>query len=159
MARLKYGSIAPEGMERLRAMSSYIETSGLDPALVELVYLRVSQVNGCSYCVDLHWRNLRNLGVDDQKLNAVLLWWEMPFFQDKECAAFAWAESVTRLDNQRVTDQQYDTAKRHFSDKEMVDLTLAISFMNALNRMGMAFHLTPRDPNAKHKPGGMAAAL
>lgn len=158
MARLKYGSIAPEGMERLRALSSYIEASGLDHALVEMVYLRISQVNGCSYCVDLHWRNLRNLGVDDQKLNAVVLWWEMPFF-DRERAAFAWAEAVTRLENQRVTDQQYEAAKRHFSDKQMVDLTLAISHMNALNRMGMAFHLIPRDPTAKQEPGGMAAAL
>jgi AhpD family alkylhydroperoxidase len=158
---MKYGSVAPEGIQRLRDLSSYIEASGLDPALVELVYFRVSQVNGCSYCVDLHWRNLRNLGADEQKLNGVVLWWEMPFFTDRERAALRWAEAVTRLADQRVPDEEYSAVKRHFGDKELVDLTLAISFMNALNRMGMAFHLTPRDPNRKPErdAGGLAAAL
>lgn len=146
MSRLSYSSIAPEGFGHFRALNRYIEGSGLELSLIHIVYLRVSQINGCPYCVDLHWSDARREGVDDRKLNGVILWREMPFFNDRERAALAWAEAVTRLEHQHVSDEEYTKAREQFNDKEISDLTFAVAHMNALNRIAIAFHNTPHVP-------------
>lgn len=143
MARLPYASIAPEGTKHLYALHGYLAKSEVGEGLLNLVYLRVSQINGCPYCVDLHWQDARKSGEDDRRLNAVIVWRDTPFFTDRERAALAWAETVTHLRNQHVSDEEYQNAKNLFTDKEFVDLTLAIALMNALNRIGIGLHQTP----------------
>lgn len=143
MSRLRYADLAPEGFKHLRALSDYLANSEFGESLLNLVYLRVSQINGCPYCVDLHWGDARASGEDPQKLNAVVVWRETPWFNERERAALNWAEAVTRLINRRVADEDYEYAKSQFTDKELVDLTLAVSQMNALNRITIAFHETP----------------
>ena len=143
MARLPYASLAPEAYKCLRALSDYLLKSGLGEDLLNLVYLRISQINGCPYCVDLHWRDAIKAGEDPEHLNAVVLWRDMPFFTDREKAALAWAEAVTRLRDQRVSDEEFENARHHFTDKKLVDLTFAIANMNALNRIAIAMHQTP----------------
>jgi AhpD family alkylhydroperoxidase len=143
MARLSYPTIAPEGLKHIRALGEYLEKSELGESLLNLVYMRVSQINGCPYCLDLHWRDLRKLGEDEQKLNGLILWRDMPFFSERERAALAWAEAATLLRDQHVSDAEYENARQHFTDKELVDLTLAIAHMNSLNRIAISFHVTP----------------
>lgn len=146
MLRLPYLKIAPEGFRPFRDLAQYLEGSSLGTPLLNLVYLRVSQINGCSYCTDTHWRDARSDGHGERKLNGVLLWREMPFFDQRERAALAWAEAVTRLERGEVTDADFAAAREVFEEKELVDLTFAIAHMNALNRVGIAFHLTPAVP-------------
>jgi AhpD family alkylhydroperoxidase len=146
MSRLPYASISPDGFQPLQTLSDYAKQSGLESALLHIVYLRISQINGCPYCIDLHWRDARAEGVDERKLNGVVLWRDMPFFSDRERAALAWAEAVTLLRDQHVSDEEFGKARAHFNDKELVDLTLAIANMNALNRVAIAFHSVPVAP-------------
>ncbi|HEX8921735.1 MAG TPA: carboxymuconolactone decarboxylase family protein [Pyrinomonadaceae bacterium] len=153
MSRLRYADLSPEGFKHLRALSDYLTKSEFGESLLNLVYLRVSQINGCPYCVDLHWGDARASGEDMQKLNAVVVWRETPWFSERERAALNWAEVVTRLRDQRVSDEDYEYAKSQFTDKELVDLTLAVAQMNALNRITIAFHQTPVDEAPSRRPG------
>lgn len=143
MSRLPYATIAPEGFGHILALSNYLVKSELGEKLLNLVYLRVSQINGCPYCVDLHWRDARKSSEDERRLNALIVWRDTPFFTERERAALAWAEAVTRLRDRHVSDEEFEKAKSQFTDKELVDLTFAISHMNALNRIAIAFHVTP----------------
>ena len=105
MSRLPYASISPDGFQPFRTLDKYLKTSsGLESTLLHIVYLGVSQINGCPYCVDLQWRDARAEGEDERKLNGVVLWRDMPFFSQRERAALAWAEAVTRLRDQHVSD-------------------------------------------------------
>lgn len=153
MSRLRYADLSPEGFKHLRALSDYLATSEFGESLLNLVYLRVSQINGCPYCVDLHWGEALTSGADMQKLNAVLVWRETPWFSERERAALNWAEVVTRLRDQRVSDEDYEYAKSQFTDKELIDLTLSVSHMNALNRIAIAFHQTPAGEAPSRRPG------
>src|SRR5690606_34400585 len=113
--------------------------------LVELVYLRVSQINNCAYCLDMHTRDLVKKGVSIEKLALVQAWREAgKLFYEVECAALAWAETVTRVAETGVPDSAYQDARSVFSEKELVDLTIAISLMNAFNRMAISFRNTPQ---------------
>lgn len=142
-SRLDYAHAAPEGMKALGVAHSYVAASGLGKALVELAYLRVSQINGCAYCVDLHWRDLVKAGEDQRKLNSVITWKEAPFFNARERAAFAWAESLTNLAQTGAPDADYARVTSEFSEKEVADLTIVISLMNAMNRVGVGSRLAP----------------
>ena len=141
--RLDFAKAAPEGARMLAQLHGYVAKSGLDPALIDLVYLRISQINGCAYCVDLHWRDAMKKGVEPRKLNAVAAWEEMPFFSPGERAAFAWAESLTLVAATKAPDAIYEAARAQFSDKELADLTYAIAVMNAYNRLGVGFRKLP----------------
>jgi AhpD family alkylhydroperoxidase len=142
MPRLPYASISPEAHRHMLALSDYLAKSKLGK-LLDLVYLRVSQINGCPYCVDAHWRDLVKLGEDPERLNSLVVWRGTHYFTERERAALAWAEVVTRLRDQEVPDEEYTAMRRHFTDKEVVDLSFAVANMNALNRVAMAFHVTP----------------
>jgi AhpD family alkylhydroperoxidase len=141
--RIPYAKIAPQAFQALMALEKHVRESGLERALVHLVDLRVSQINGCAYCVDMHSKDLRAEGESEQRVYALPVWRETPFYSDKERAALAWAEAVTTLGGDHVGDAVFAEARRVFSDRELVELTLAISTVNAWNRMIIAFRTVP----------------
>jgi AhpD family alkylhydroperoxidase len=143
--RLDYNHIAPAGAKALGGVYGYVLQSGLSPVLVDLVYLRVSQINNCAYCLDMHTRDLLKKGVKVEKLALVQAWEEAGnLFDERERAALAWAESVTRVAQTGVPDEAYEAARAVFDERELVDLTIAIGLMNTYNRMAISFRNTPQ---------------
>ena len=143
--RLDYNQIAPNGVKALGAVYGYVTQSGLPTELVELVYLRVSQINNCAYCLDMHTRDLLEKGQKIEKIALVQAWAEAGnLFNRRERAALAWAETVTRVAESGVSDEEYQAVRAVFEEKELVDLTIAISLMNAYNRMAISFRNTPQ---------------
>ena len=143
--RIDYTKIAPAGVKALSGVYGYILQSGLSDVLVELVYLRISQINGCAYCLDLHTRALLKKGVKIEKLALVQVWREAEvLFDERERAALAWAESVTRVAETAIPDEDFESASRVFNEKELVDLTIAIGLMNTYNRMAIGFRKQPQ---------------
>jgi AhpD family alkylhydroperoxidase len=142
--RINYNEVAPRGMKALAGAHIYLSQSGLAPELLTEVYLRVSLINGCAYCIDLHSRELRELGVKSEKIALVPVWQEGGgLFDAREQAALAWAETVTRVSTTGIPDSDYEAVSKHFDEKELVDLTLAIGVMNAYNRMAISFRTVP----------------
>ncbi|WP_339032523.1 carboxymuconolactone decarboxylase family protein [Bradyrhizobium symbiodeficiens] len=142
--RLNYTHIAPAGAKALGGVYGYVTQSGLPEPLVTLVYLRISQINNCAYCLDMHTRDLLKSGVKVEKLALLQAWAEAGnLFDERERAALAWAETVTRVAETNVPDEAYQAARNVFSERELVDLTIAISLMNAYNRMSISFRNTP----------------
>jgi AhpD family alkylhydroperoxidase len=143
--RLDYNQIAPAGVKALGGVYGYIMQCGLPAVLVDLVYLRVSQINNCAYCLDMHTRDLIKKGEKIEKLALVQASAEAGnVFDERERAALAWAETVTRVAQTAVPDEAYQTARAVFSEKELIDLTIAIGLMNAYNRMAISFRNTPQ---------------
>ncbi|MGK9198922.1 MULTISPECIES: carboxymuconolactone decarboxylase family protein [Sinorhizobium] len=143
--RLDYNQIAPTGAKALGAVYGYVTQSGLPGELVDLVYLRVSQINNCAYCLDMHTRELIKRGVNTEKLALLQAWEEGGnLFSETERAALAWAESVTLVAQTGVPDSAYQAARKVFDEKQLVDLTIAISLMNSYNRMAISFRNTPQ---------------
>ncbi len=142
--RMDYNQAAANGMKALGGLYGYIMTSGLPKALVDLVYLRVSQINGCAYCIDMHSRDLIKDGMDVEKLVLVQAWAESgALFDTQERAALAWAETVTRVSETHVPDTAYEAAAQVFDEKQLADLTLAIGLMNTYNRLAISFRAEP----------------
>ena len=144
--RLPYYDVAPEAVKAMRGMQAYVENCGLEHSLIELVKLRASQINGCAYCVDLHTRDARKAGESERRLYAVAVWPEAPFFTARERAALAWAEAVTLVAQDHVPDAAYEAARKEFSDKELVDLTMAVIAINGWNRLAVSFRRLPAMP-------------
>ena len=143
--RLDYDRIAPAGVKALGGVYGYIMQSNLPAALINLVYLRVSQINNCAYCLDMHMRDLLKSGVKIEKLALLQAWAEAgDLFDARERAALAWAETVTRVADTGVPDQAYEAARGVFEERELVDLTIAIGLMNTYNRMAISFRKTPQ---------------
>lgn len=143
--RLDYNQIAPNGAKALGGVYGYVMQSGLPAELVDLVYLRVSQINNCAYCLDMHMRDLLKRGVKVEKLALVQAWREGgDLFSATERAALDWAETVTRVAETGVPDDAYKAARSVFDEKQLVDLTIAISVMNSYNRMAISFRNTPQ---------------
>lgn len=142
--RLDYNQLAPAGMKALEGVYMYVAQSGLPKVLIDLVYLRVSQINGCAYCIDMHSRDLLKEGVAVEKLVLVPAWREAgSLFSEQEKAAFAWAETVTRVADTAVPNEAFATASAAFDGKTLADLTIAIGLMNAYNRLAISFRATP----------------
>lgn len=142
--RIDYTQVSPAGAKALGSVYGYVTQSGLDPVLVDLVYLRVSQINGCAYCLDMHTRDLLKKGVTIDKLALVQAWREGGrLFSEREKAALAWAETVTQVARTGVPDSDFQAASAVFSDKELVDLTFAIGLMNTYNRLAISFRNPP----------------
>ncbi|UJR82420.1 carboxymuconolactone decarboxylase family protein [Sandaracinus amylolyticus] len=137
--RLAYPRIVPDVYRALGTVSRTLSEGAIEPALRHLLDLRISQINGCSYCVDLHFREALAGGVAARKINAVAAWRETPFFSPRERAALAWAESLTRVDRDGAPDALYDEVARHFDERERAELTFVIATMNAWNRVAIAF--------------------
>ena len=143
--RLDYNQVAPNGAKALGGVYGYVLQSGLPGELVDLVYLRISQINNCAYCLDMHTRELIKRGVKIEKLALVQAWEEGgSLFSDEERAALAWAETVTLVADTGVPDDAYMAARQVFDEKQLVDLTIAISLMNSYNRMAISFRNTPQ---------------
>jgi len=143
--RLDYNQIAPAGAKALGGVYGYVLQSGLPPVLVDLVYLRISQINNCAYCLDMHTRDLLKKDQPIEKIALVQAWREAGnLFDARERAALAWAETVTRVAETGVTDEAYAAAHAEFNERELTDLTIAISLMNAYNRMAISFRNTPQ---------------
>lgn len=142
--RLDYAKASPEGYKAFGGVYVYLQKCGLPKELIDLVYLRVSQINGCAYCIDMHSRDLLKQGVKVDKLVLVPVWREAgDIFSNHERAALAWAETVTRVADTGIPDAEHEAAAAEFSDKELADLTYAIGLMNAFNRLGVAFRMPP----------------
>ncbi|WGR92483.1 carboxymuconolactone decarboxylase family protein [Bradyrhizobium sp. ISRA443] len=143
--RLDYNRIAPAGVKALGGVYGYVLQSKLPATLINLVYLRVSQINNCAYCLDMHTRELLKSGQNIEKLALVQAWAEAGnLFDGRERAALAWAETVTRVADAGIPDQAYEAARAVFDERDVVDLTIAISVMNAYNRMAISFRNTPQ---------------
>jgi len=141
--RLEYDKVAPGAIQALRGLDSYVRTSGLEPALVELVRVRSSQINGCAYFIDVSTKEARAGGESEHRLYALPAWREAPFFTPRERAALAWAEALTSISDTHVPDGVYEDARRHFTEKELVDLAVAVAAINAWNRMALSFRAVP----------------
>jgi AhpD family alkylhydroperoxidase len=154
MMRVDYYKVSPGGVKALHALEQYLRASGLEPTLIELVKLRASLMNGCAYCVDVHTKDARAKGETEQRLFAVPVWRETPFFSPRERAALAWTEAVTDIGRNGVTDALYDEARAQFTEKELVDLSLAVIAINAWNRLAVTF----RPAVGNYKPAVTAVA-
>jgi AhpD family alkylhydroperoxidase len=141
--RIHYTKVAADAFRAMRGLEEYLHGCGLEERLLHLIKLRASQINGCAYCLDMHWKDLRAIGEAEQRLYMLDAWEESPFYTDRERAALAWTEAVTRVYEGHVPDEVYDTVRQHFSEKELADLTFAIATINAWNRLSIAGRATP----------------
>lgn len=142
--RIDYQVTSPAGIKALGGVYAYIQQCGLDPILVEIVFLRVSQINGCAYCLDLHTEDLVRKGLSHGKLALVQVWREADvLFSAREKAALAWAETVTLVSQTTIPDEEFEKVSAALSQKEVVDLTIAIGLMNTFNRLAIAFRRQP----------------
>lgn len=143
-SRLDYRKASPAALSALMTLETFVrKQSRLEPALVELVKIRASQINGCAFCIDMHTKDARIAGETEQRLYALSAWQETPFFTERERAALAWTEAVTMVSEGHVPDELFDQAKGIFTDEELVNLTLAIVTINGWNRMAIAFRPIP----------------
>lgn len=152
--RANYARVAPDALRAQRGLENYIHQCGLEPSLIELVKLRASYINGCAYCVDMHTKDARYEGETEQRLYAVPVWRETPFFTPRERAALAWAEAVTEISKGGVSDELYALAREHFTEKELVDLTMVVVTINGWNRLAITFHA----PVGSYVPAAQTAA-
>jgi AhpD family alkylhydroperoxidase len=157
-SRIDYAKAAPGVRTAMWGLEEYVHQTGLEPALLELVKLRASLINGCAYCADMHTKVARSLGETEQRLYTVSLWSETPFFSERERAALAWTEAVTRVSVEHVPDEVYEFARKQFSEKELVDLTLAIVAINGWNRLAIAFRTVPGTFQIDARPAPSQAA-
>src|SRR5271157_1133198 len=142
-ARFNYAKTAPGVYEAMEGLEKYLEQCGLEKSLMFLVQLRASQINGCAYCLDMHWKDLRERGETEQRLYSLDAWRECPYYTDRERAALAWTEAVTLITNGHAPDVVYEEARAHFSEKEICDLTLAVAAINAWNRLAISSRTVP----------------
>jgi AhpD family alkylhydroperoxidase len=151
--RLHYLTTAPGAYKAMLSLEHYLHECGLEESLLHLIKLRSSQINGCAYCLDMHWKDLRAIGENEQRLYSLDAWRECPYYTDRERAALAWTEAVTLITDGHVPDSVYEEVRPHFNEKELSDLTLAIATINAWNRLSIAGRTTPGayQPAKKHE--------
>jgi AhpD family alkylhydroperoxidase len=136
---MNYAKAAPGAYHAMLGLHQYLQQCGLDHKLLDLVYLRASQINGCAFCIDMHWKDLRSAGESEQRLYMLDAWRESPGYSDRERAALEWTEAVTLLRDQAVPDETYRRAREQFSEVELANLTLAVAAINSWNRLNVAF--------------------
>jgi AhpD family alkylhydroperoxidase len=136
--RIHYTKESPGAYHALVELDKYLRECGLEERLLDLVKLRASQINGCAYCLDMHWKDLRADGESEQRLYSLDAWEESPYYSERERAALAWTEAVTRVSETRVPDDVYEKARKQFSGKELADLTVAVAAINLWNRLAIA---------------------
>jgi AhpD family alkylhydroperoxidase len=137
--RLDYSKASSGAFKAMLGLEMHVDRSGLEPSLVELVKLRVSQINGCAFCLDMHTKELRATGETEQRLYLLSSWREAALYSERERAALAWAEVLTRLPEGGVPDEAFELVRNHFSETRLVDLTLAIISINGWNRLNIGF--------------------
>ena len=141
--RLNFYSASPEGTKAMLAFEGYVKNCGLEDSLIELVKMRASQINGCAFCVDMHAADARKGGETERRLYALSAWHETPFYTPRERAALAWTEAVTLISTSHAPDDVHAALDAQFTQKEQMDLTLAISMINCWNRLAIAFRKMP----------------
>ena len=142
-ARIDYLKTSRAGYHALLGIEHYLDQCGIEESLLHLIKLRVSQINGCAFCIDMHWKDLRAIGESEQRLYGLDAWEESPYYSDRERAAFEWAESITNIQEGHASDEVYERVKEQFSDKELADLTIAIAQINTWNRLSIAARTVP----------------
>ncbi len=147
--RINYMKVSAGAFHPLLELEKYLHECGLEERLLTLIKLRASQINGCAYCIDMHWKDLRAIGENEQRLYSLDAWKESPYYTDRERAALAWTEAVTRIAETHVPDDVYELAKKHFTEKELADLTVAVAIINVFNRLAIAGRTTP----GRYQPG------
>ena len=153
--RIDLRKLAPEAQQAMFALEKYLAQSGLDHKLMHLLKMRASQINGCAYCIDMHSIDARAAGETEQRLYALDAWRETPFFSDRERAALEWTEALTLISVNHVPDAVYENARKYFSEKEIVDLTIVVSTINMWNRIAISMRAVP---GQYHPPKTSAAA-
>ena len=138
-ARIDHYAVAPGAIAALRGLETYVRNCGIEHALLELVKMRASQINGCARCLDMHSKDARAAGETEQRLYLLNAWREAPFYSARERAALAWTEALTLVAESQVPDAVYEDARRHFSEQELVNLSLAIVAINGWNRLAIGF--------------------
>jgi AhpD family alkylhydroperoxidase len=141
--RLNWDKVSPGVLNAMLELTKYLQTTTLGSSLLNLVLVRASQINGCAPCLDMHTKDARADGESEQRLYLISAWRESPFYTDRERAALAWTEAVTLIADAGVPDEIYEEARKQFSEKELVDLTLAIIQINGWNRLNVSFHMVP----------------
>lgn len=141
--RIPYGNYSHELLSAMVGLEQAARNCGLEHGLIHLVKLRASQINGCAYCIDMHWKDLRALGEIEQRLYGLDAWRESPYYTARERAALDWTEAVTRIADTHAEDSVYESVRSQFTEKELVDLTWVIGAINVWNRMAISFRSTP----------------
>jgi len=142
-ARFNFMKAAPGVYEAMLGLEKYLQGCGLEQGLLHLIKLRASQVNGCAYCLDMHWKDLRASGEKEQRMYSLDAWRECPYYTERERAALGWTEAVTLITAGHVSDAVYAEVRAHFSEKEICDLTVAVAAINAWNRLAIASRTVP----------------
>ncbi|AJO79686.1 MULTISPECIES: carboxymuconolactone decarboxylase family protein [Pseudomonas] len=142
--RIDFYTASPDALKAMMALETAVSKLPLEKPLIELVKLRASQINGCAFCVDMHTADARKAGETERRLYAVAVWREAPFFTDRERAALAWTEALTRVSETHAPDADYELLSSQFSPSEQVDLSLAIATINSWNRLAVGFRKMPK---------------
>lgn len=154
-SRIEFTKASPGAYRTMLAMQEYVHSCGLEASLLELVKMRASQINGCAYCLDMHSKDARAAGETEQRLYVLDAWREAPFYSERERAALAWTEALTLVADGHVPDDVYNEARLHFSEKELVDLSMAIIAINGWNRLAISF----RSEVGTYQPGSVARLM
>jgi AhpD family alkylhydroperoxidase len=141
--RMNFFQAAPESIKALTAVETQIQSSGLEQSLIELVRTHASQINGCAFCINMHTQDARKHGETEQRLYLLNAWREAPVYTDRERAALAWTEALTRISETHAPDEVYEELRKHFSEAEAANLTILIGTINAWNRLAIAFRAVP----------------
>jgi AhpD family alkylhydroperoxidase len=141
--RINYAKVTPEGYRAMSGLERYVRGSGVEPSLLELVKLRASQINGCAYCIDMHWKDARARGESEQRLYGLMAWRESPYYTERERAALAWTEAVTLIADSHVPDELYEEVRQYFNETELANLTFALVAINGWNRLAISFRTEP----------------
>ena len=147
--RIDYQKVSPEALKPMMAFVEYVSHCSIEQKLRHLLELRVSLINGCAYCIDMHANELRSVGETKQRIDCVSVWHEVPFYTDREKAALAWAEAVTLISQTHVPDEVFEEASKHFSEAEIVDLNTIVIAINSWNRLAITFRAVPPTRHAK----------
>ena len=137
--RIDYTKVGSGALRAMYGLEKYLAESSVEKPLRELIKLRASQINGCGYCIDMHWKDARAAGESEQRLYGLAAWREAPYYSERERAALAWTEELTLIAEHHVSDELYEQTRRQFSEQELVDLTLAVGTINAWNRIAISF--------------------
>ena len=140
-ARIDFPRLSPEAYRAVLGLEHYLSKSNVEAKLLHLIKLRVSQINGCAFCLDMHWKDLRIEGESEQRMYSLDAWRETSYYTDRERAALAWAEAVTNITDGHVPDEVFEEASQYFSEQELTDLTLAVTTINTWNRISIAFRV------------------
>ncbi len=141
--RIDFYKLSPGGYKAMLGLEHYLGASSLERKLLHLIKLRVSQINGCAYCLDMHWKDLQVEGESEQRMYSLDAWREAPYYSERERAALAWSEAVTNITDGHVPDPLYEEVRQQFSEQELADLTLAVVAINGWNRLSIAFRVVP----------------